>query len=84
MKSEKQYVKAVDAFQPSTDNYLPAAMNKVWVIAKREFRVTVTRKGYIFAVVGMPVLWSDLWHQLSHEWQPGTIHQVRLRTNRCR
>lgn len=35
-------------------------MNKVWVIAKREFRVTVTRKGYIFAVVGMPLLFGSI------------------------
>lgn len=35
-------------------------MNKVWVIAKREFWVTVTRKGYIFAVVGMPLLFGGI------------------------
>ena len=35
-------------------------MNKVWVIAKREFLVTVTRKGYIFAVVGMPLLFGGI------------------------
>ena len=35
-------------------------MNKVWVIAKREFWVTVTRKGYIFAVVGMPLLFGSI------------------------
>ena len=35
-------------------------MNKVWVIAKREFLVTVTRKGYILAVVGMPLLFGGM------------------------
>ena len=35
-------------------------MNKVWVIARREFWVTVTRKGYIFAVVGMPLLFGSI------------------------
>ena len=35
-------------------------MSKVWVIAKREFWVTVTRKGYIFAVVGMPLLFGGI------------------------
>jgi ABC-2 type transport system permease protein len=35
-------------------------MSKVWVIAKREFWVTVTRKGYIFAVVGMPLLFGTI------------------------
>lgn len=35
-------------------------MNKVWVITKREFLVTVTRKGYIFAVVGMPLLFGGI------------------------
>jgi len=35
-------------------------MNKVWVIAKREFLVTVTRKGYIFAVAGMPLLFGGI------------------------
>jgi len=35
-------------------------MSKVWVIAKREFWVTVTRKGYIFAVVGMPLLFGAI------------------------
>jgi ABC-2 type transport system permease protein len=35
-------------------------MNKVWVIAKREFLVTVTRKGYIFAVLGMPLLFGGI------------------------
>ena len=35
-------------------------MNKIWVIAKREFLVTVTRKGYIFAVVGMPLLFGGI------------------------
>lgn len=34
--------------------------NKVWVIAKREFLVTVTRKGYIFAVVGMPLMFGGI------------------------
>ena len=60
-------------------------MNKIWVIAKREFMVTVTRKGYIFAVVGMPLLFgSDLWRQLPHERHPGTIDQIWLRVNRSR
>ncbi|MCI0621427.1 MAG: hypothetical protein L0387_07120, partial [Acidobacteria bacterium] len=35
-------------------------MNKVWVIAKREFLVTVTRKGYIFAVAGTPLLFGGI------------------------
>ena len=35
-------------------------MNKILVIAKREFMVTVTRKGYIFAVVGMPILFGSI------------------------
>ena len=35
-------------------------MNKIWVIAKREFLVTITRKGYIFAVVGMPLLFGGI------------------------
>jgi ABC-2 type transport system permease protein len=35
-------------------------MNKIWVISKREFLVTVTRKGYIFAVVGMPLLFGGI------------------------
>jgi ABC-2 type transport system permease protein len=35
-------------------------MSKVWVIAKREFWVTVTRKGYLFAVVGMPLLFAAI------------------------
>jgi len=35
-------------------------MDKVWVIAKREFLVTVTRKSYIFAVVGMPLLFGGI------------------------
>ena len=35
-------------------------MNKIWVIARREFMVTVTRKGYIFAVVGMPLLFGGI------------------------
>ena len=35
-------------------------MNKVWVIAKREFLVTVTRKGYIFAAAGMPLLFGGI------------------------
>jgi ABC-2 type transport system permease protein len=35
-------------------------MSKVWVIAKREFFVTVTRKGYIFAVAGMPLFFAGI------------------------
>src|SRR5215831_10841979 len=35
-------------------------MSKVWVIARREFLVTVTRKGYLFAVVGMPLLFGAI------------------------
>jgi ABC-2 type transport system permease protein len=35
-------------------------MSKVWVIAKREFLVTVTRKAYIFTVVGMPLLFGGI------------------------
>jgi len=31
-------------------------MNKVWAIAKREFLVTVTRKGYLFTLFGLPLL----------------------------
>ncbi len=35
-------------------------MNKVWVIAKHEFLATVTRKAYIFTVVGMPLLFGGI------------------------
>ena len=31
-------------------------MSKVWAICKREFLVTVTRKGYLFALFGLPLL----------------------------
>ncbi|MDE2756485.1 MAG: hypothetical protein OXI92_08060, partial [Acidobacteriota bacterium] len=31
-------------------------MKKVWAIAKREFLVTVTRKGYLFTLFGLPLL----------------------------
>ena len=35
-------------------------LSKIWVIARREFLVTVTRKGYLFAVVGMPLLFGGI------------------------
>jgi ABC-2 type transport system permease protein len=35
-------------------------MNKIWVIAKREFLVTVTRKAYIFAVLGLPLMFGGI------------------------
>jgi ABC-2 type transport system permease protein len=35
-------------------------MRKIWVIARREFLVTVTRKGYIFAVVGLPLMFGGI------------------------
>ena len=31
-------------------------MSKVWSIAKREFLVTVTRKGYLFTLFGLPLI----------------------------
>ena len=31
-------------------------MSKVWAICKREFLVTVSRKGYLFALFGLPLL----------------------------
>lgn len=44
----------------TADNSLLTAMNKAWVIAKREFLVTVTRKTYIFTVLGMPLLFGGI------------------------
>jgi hypothetical protein len=49
--------------QPTADCH-----EQVWVIAKREFLVTVTRKGLHLRRSWYAVaFWRHLWHQLSHE-----------------
>jgi ABC-2 type transport system permease protein len=35
-------------------------MRKIWVIARHEFLTTIARKGYIFAVIGMPLFFLAL------------------------
>lgn len=35
-------------------------MSKMWVIARREFLTTITRKGYVFAVIGTPLLFGAI------------------------
>ena len=35
-------------------------MKKIWVIAQREFLVTVTRRAYILTVLGMPLLFGGI------------------------
>jgi len=35
-------------------------MHKICLIARREFLVTVTRKGYIFAVMGLPLMFGGI------------------------
>lgn len=33
-------------------------MTRIWIIARREFLVTVRRKGYVFAVLGLPLMFA--------------------------
>lgn len=35
-------------------------MSKTWIIAKREFIVTVSRKGYLLVLFGMPLLFGGI------------------------
>jgi ABC-2 type transport system permease protein len=35
-----------------------SSMSRIFIIAKREFVVTVSRKGYIFAVLGLPLMFT--------------------------
>jgi hypothetical protein len=53
-------------------------MSKVWVIAKRSFGHGDTQGIPLCRCRNAIAVCSHLWHQLSHEWQPGTIHQIGL------
>ena len=64
-------------------------MNKVRAIAKREFLVTVTRKGYLFALFGIPLLFGgifaisfifkDTWGDAqTHRGPAGVVDRARI------